>query len=254
MYNNKLVVAIKHRGKILREIGEEVYLPFGSEYSIYIKNLHSVRVLVSVEIDGDDVGDGTKFIIHPNSFIDLERFVRNGNLKKGNRFKFIERTSAVEQHRGVGAEDGLIRVEFQFEKKYEPFHWNNGVVNSTTTWTTTGGGGTYTCSSPVIGSTARGVDSPNGNVDTVFTNYAASDIGVTAPGSISDQQFFEGEWFPVELGSHSIVLRLLGETADNVQVRKPVTVKAKAVCSSCGRRNKATAKFCAECGTSLQLV
>ena len=43
MYNNKLVAAIKSNGKVLREFGEEVYIPFGSEYSILIKNLHSVR-------------------------------------------------------------------------------------------------------------------------------------------------------------------------------------------------------------------
>jgi hypothetical protein len=52
---------------------------------------------------------------------------------------------------------------------------------------------------------------------------------------------------------HSIVLKLLGETPDNKPVLKPVTVKAKPKCTTCGRQNKAHAKFCVECGTALEI-
>ena len=58
MYNNKLAVAIKSAGKVLREFNkDEVYVPFGNEYSIFVKNMNSVRALVKVSIDGVDVGD-----------------------------------------------------------------------------------------------------------------------------------------------------------------------------------------------------
>ena len=43
MYLNKVAVAIKSNGKVLREQGDNVYIPFGSEYSIQVKNLNSVR-------------------------------------------------------------------------------------------------------------------------------------------------------------------------------------------------------------------
>jgi hypothetical protein len=118
MYNEKLAVAIKSAGKVLRENKDTVYLPFGSEYSVLIKNLNSVRVLAKVSIDNqpvDESGDG--FVIDANSSLDLERFIKSGNLNEGNRFKFIERTGRIEEHRGVQVEDGLIRVEFQFEKR-----------------------------------------------------------------------------------------------------------------------------------------
>lgn len=126
MYNEKLAVAIKSAGKVLREFKDTVYVPFGAEYSIFIKNLNSVRALVKVSIDNQQVdqsGDG--FVIGANDTLDLERFLKNGNLKQGNRFKFIERTGKIEQHRGIGIEDGLIRVEFQYEKvlpKVEEVH------------------------------------------------------------------------------------------------------------------------------------
>ena len=38
MYSNKLIACVKHNGKILREKGENVLLPFGSEYTLYFKN------------------------------------------------------------------------------------------------------------------------------------------------------------------------------------------------------------------------
>lgn len=257
MYDSKLVVAIKSHGKVLREIGENVYLPFGSEYSVFIKNLNTVRALVKVEIDGRDLGDGVKFIIPANGEVDLERFITNGNMDKGNRLKFIERTGAVEQHRGVGVEDGLIRVEFNFEKVYEPTVWHTS--NTFYSSSTPIGGGTFTSSGPIASSNVR-----SANVNSADTGSKAvmdwmevepeNDAGITVEGSISDQQFEQGAWFATETKTHAIVLKLLGETSDNVQVSKPVTVKTKAICKTCGRRNKATANFCGQCGTSLQLV
>jgi hypothetical protein len=39
-------------------------------------------------------------------------------MNSGNRFKFIERTAQIEDYRGIKAEDGLLRVEYAFEKEY----------------------------------------------------------------------------------------------------------------------------------------
>lgn len=180
VYSNKLVACVKVDGQILREQGETVTVPFGSEYSIYLKNLNSVRVQVKVSVDGQDATEGTWLVIQPNSSIELERFIKGGNLSRGNRFKFIERTGKVEKHRGVGAEDGLIRIEYQTERVapkpvhipvvqydyynvyvpwYRPIWWGgtyiwNGVqyvcnnapasLNGSTTFTTSGAGQTVT--------------------------------------------------------------------------------------------------------------
>src|SRR5271165_3059205 len=101
MHNEKLVTCIKVAGKVLREQKDQVFIPFGTEYSIFIKNLNSVRALVRLNLDGVDVTDGTDLVVGPNSSIDLERFMKKGNLSQGNRFKFIERTGKVEAHRGI---------------------------------------------------------------------------------------------------------------------------------------------------------
>ena len=130
MYNNKAAVAIKVNGKVLREFKDTVYIPFGSEYSILLKNLNTVRALINVYIDGDNVVPGG-LVLNAGQEVDLERAIRNGNMSEGNRFKFIERTSNIEDHRGIKLEDGLIRIEFQFEKVYkrqEGIHWNNNLT------------------------------------------------------------------------------------------------------------------------------
>ena len=268
MYNSKLAVALKSAGKVLREFGETVYVPFGSEYSVLIKNLNSVRALVKVEVDGVDVGDGTRFVVDPNSDVELERFIKNGNYKQGNKFKFIERTANIEQNRGVGVEDGIVRIEFNFETKpvtlfrnnWE-WDWNNGphyFSNNDSSDASRGIIGNsvnvnYTADINSVQAGANLTRSFTAN-DASVKSVEQNEAGITVPGSISNQEFKSANWFPTEAETHVIVLQMLGQTEDNQQVIKPVTVKAKPKCTTCGRVNKATAKFCTECGTSLQIV
>lgn len=118
MYKNQLAVAIKHNGKILRENKDLVQLPFGSEFSVLVKNLNSRRVKFTLHIDGTDVLDGQEIIVNANSETEMKRFIRNGNMNEGNAFKFIERTAAIEDGpRGIKVDDGIVRVEFWFEQE-----------------------------------------------------------------------------------------------------------------------------------------
>jgi hypothetical protein len=262
MYNDKLAVAIKSAGRVLREFKDIVYLPFSSEYSILIKNLNTVRAMVKVSVDGTDVGGGHEFIIQPNSELELERSLANGNLNEGNHFKFIERTGAVEHHRGIDIEDGIVRVEFDFEKKqsitiYPPYNPHPYTLYGTLQGTgyppdtllrSHSFGGGVTTSGGFTDNTPCVFDAEGSNV-----SYSVNQNGITVPGSISDQQFTYGSSFQTENNPRVIVLKLLGETERGV-VREPVTVKAKPKCVTCGRVNKATAKFCTQCGTSLEIV
>lgn len=276
MYGNKLAAAIKVNGKVLREFKDTVYVPFGSEYTILIKNLHTQRAVVNIYIDGDNVVPGG-LVLNAGQEVDLERSIKNGNLNEGNRFKFIERTSAVEEHRGVKLEDGLIRIEHQFEKPYVPPQWNKS------SWIGSGSndsiypmGSTVSTNSMNIGGVLRSIDYSKGeavkaSATTLINNYCAdngivskselhdgsatmdwmNDVGITVPGSKSEQKFQTTYMNAMEAEKHNMVIRILGETANNKPVERPVTVKAKQKCDTCGHTNKATAKFCSKCGTSL---
>jgi len=297
MHKDKLVVVIKNGGKVLREFEDTVYVPFGTEYSIFFKNLNNVRALANITVDGKSATDGVNLVIPANGSVNLERFIKNGNLHAGNKFKFIERTAGVEKHRGVEAEDGLIRVEYRFEKvypkwEYKPTPW---VAPRSKEWWEYQGEvkckgfnptmDTYTYNS----SDAAGqnyLDGDGGNMEmsrsftasasaapvntALNTGYATprnkimksaaprkevtNDVGITAPGAVSNQSFYVADWFATETESHVIVLKLLGETEKGTIVSRPITVHAKPKCTSCGKTNKAIARFCTECGTGLELV
>ena len=279
MYQSKLVASLKANGKILREFKDTVYIPFGSEYSFLIKNLNTTRALVNVFIDGDNIIDGG-LVINAGQEVDLERYVKNGNLKEGNRFKFIERTSAVEQHRGVKLEDGVVRIEFQFEKPQQvrpnPFQTNMPIYGQyqgvTDKFSLTASGSTNASYSTNVNGMMRGVDFSNG--ESVKATAAAAinkvapqasemhdgmatmdwnDAGITVPGSKSTQAFNTTTMGQLESEKHTIVLKLLGMTAENQAITMPVTVKHKPKCVTCNKQNKATAKFCTECGTALEI-
>lgn len=270
MYSNKLAVALKSAGKVLREFKDTVYVPFGTEYSILIKNLDTRRVSVTVSVDGIDATENVSLLIDANSDIELTRFIKNGNLNSGNRFKFIERTSSIEQHRGVGIEDGLIRVEFEFEREIPKLTqrdlWNQPIggyypdnsrwFSSTQTYTSNAVATKGLRSADVLNVAAVN----NGISATYSTNAVATsaaplnDVGITVPGSVSNQQFHTTYGFIGDGQKHAVVMKLLGETAGGAPVVQPVTVKARPKCVTCGKLNKATAKFCSECGTSLVLV
>lgn len=260
MYENKMICVIKSNGQVLREFKDQVYLNFGSEYQIYLKNLNTVRALVHVDIDGTDITPNG-LVINANSEISLERSLANGSLTEGNRFKFIERTGNIEQHRGIGAEDGIVRVEFQFERVYQSLwsttdSWNTYkqyVADPNLRYGSTGG----ILRNTVFGSNSlnvggRGTSAGSTISAQSFNATFNNDAGITVPGSHSNQSFSTVSAFPLESEKHAIVLKLLGHAGER-PVLEPVTVKSKPKCQTCGKLNKATAKFCTECGTSLVL-
>ena len=283
MYESKLAAAIKVNGKVLREFNKDtVYIPFGSEYSILLKNLNTKRAVVNIFIDGQDIVEGG-LVLNAGQEVDLERFVKNGNLTEGNRLKFIERTAAIENGpRGVKLEDGLVRVEFQFEQPPRPITWT-----TTTTWNNNqiypmGGIGGAMPTTYNVNGVLRSVDfSANGatvqaQASAAINQYCAengianksevhegtatmdwmsapvNETGITVPGSKSTQKFSTVYMGVMEPEKFSMVFKLLGQTP-NSPVAKPVTVKHKVKCTTCGRQNKHNAKFCTECGTALEI-
>ena len=250
MYSKKFVVAAKSNGQILREQDDTVFLPFGSEYSLLLKNLNSVRALVTVEIDGVKATEGISLIIKPNESIDLERFIKNGNMESGQRFKFIERTAKIEEGpRGIRAEDGLIRVEVQFER-IDVQMAQTGILRNTLN--VRGTFDSWTCDSSSI-PCSNTMDSQmlsSYNISATSCSSPVSAPGITVGGSVSSQQFVQGSWFPTEYSKHVLVLKLQGTTGD-VLIKEAITVKTKIDCPTCGTKNKGTAKFCDECGTGL---
>ena len=249
VYHEKFIAVVKCRGKILRERKDDsttVYMPFGEEYSILFKNLNSFKALVSVSIDGADVLDGHRLIVNPNSTLELERFVRN--LKQGNKFKFIRKTEKISNHRGDFVDDGIIRIEYQFEAPVTtifpyayPVYYRNGftcvppsivcgtslnssnsayygsVTTDSVANTTIGAYNTQISNSTSNAIYNNSTLTSNSSSPTKSANFVNNvnelskpleDEGITVNGSISNQEFNVGCIGALELNKYVITLKL----------------------------------------------
>jgi hypothetical protein len=273
-YKDRFVAEIKCNGKILRVRNDTVTLPFGSEYSLLLKNLNSRRACVKISIDGQDVLDSVSLVLSPNETTELQGFMKDNVAT--NRFKFIQKTKEIQDHRGDRVDDGLIRVEFAFEEPFiqkniikdydwpqrrdmiweyhhHYYHWpsfrydyNNPSI--------------YYCSN--ISSNVEDAKSePLGTCDVSFVSDQVSgtpktfepnpDEGITVKGSEINQQFNY-----TSIGSLSqaevIIIKLRGENIKGEPVQKPITVSTKLTCKTCGRISSSSSKFCSNCGTFLE--
>ena len=272
-YKDNLVVEVKCGGKIMRVKDEAVYLPYGSEYSLLLKNLDSRKASIKIHIDGQDVLDYSSLILKPNSTTELEGFLRGSDVS--NKFKFIQKTKQIQDHRGDKIDDGLIRVEFAFEKEkklirkiiteehhHTYHHWNynnwfSGV--SDVRYGSSGDVGNVDITCNAGDPIAKGVASTPRATNMVVTDSLGiesnsqplADEGITVKGSESDQSFRYGSIGALE-PSKVITIQLKGETSSGASIQQPVTVKTKLQCSSCGTKSKSSYKFCPNCGTFLE--
>jgi hypothetical protein len=277
-YKDHFVVEVKSNGKILRVKDNAVFLPFGSEYTLYLKNLHSRRASVNVSVDGEDVLDNHSLILDANSSTELQGFLR-GNVAR-NRFRFIQKTEQIQKHRGDRADDGLVRVEFAFEKLQpepkivntikEVHHYYNPPVQFTyygtnTDWSYTdhnlsAGKTPHPGSENIMYSStddsslrSRGIS--NVTVDSLGVQNVSevpnADEGITVKGSEVNQQFNYSTIGELE-EANVIVISLKGIKDSGGEVSQPVTTTKKLQCKTCGTKSKSLFKYCPTCGTFLE--
>lgn len=295
VYNQKLIAVVKCEGRILREHkhphdgGPCVRLPFGSEYTVLLKNQEARRAIVKITIDSQDVLGGDELVLNPDEELELKGFLSKG--KATHSFKFIQKTEKIVEHRGDKIDDGMIVIKFTFEKcKPEPiFYVPSRIVEEhhhhhhhhpwVQTWPQS-----YPHSGPFYGSSSGIGDQVLGgqmnccadmsNVSfsaqaqsSVLTKSASNqnvmrassyippdlnvDEGITVKGSEVDQRFQNTKVGPLESNWNSIVLRIIGQTENGKPISKPLKVRDKVTCDTCGTKNKSNNKFCSECGTSL---
>ncbi len=277
-YQDKFVAEVKVNGRILRIKNGSVYLPFGSEYTLYLKNLNSKRASVNVSIDSEDVLDNNSLLLDANSSTELQGFLR-GNVAR-NCFKFINKTQQIAEHRGDKADDGLIRIEFAFEKP-QPEPWIKKTIdevhhyhhNEPTKWTyyntpdwnksrgiqnsgesamnisTASAGGPPPVSSQKVNYSSNVTMDSLGVAPQAVPNV---DEGITVKGSKVHQSFRYSSIGELE-DSTVIIISLKGLTGEtNKPIQDAVTVKTKIECPTCGTKATSSAKYCANCGTFLE--
>jgi hypothetical protein len=275
-YHQKFVCVVKVNGRILREFNNDssessVLLPFGTHYSILCKNLESRPARLKVWIDGEDVLSGNGIIIPAGQEHELKGFMNSGG-KVTNKFKFIQKTEQIIDHRGDRIDDGIIRVEWQYEKPkpvkidfYEN-HYHNDYYwyHPKPYWPWNPW--SYPWITYSSGSASGNVKGLSGNIQvtncvnsTEMSKYAdvpmatpAPDEGITVKGQNINQQYSTGYIGALESNKHVMIIRLKGTTVvAGEKVVTPVEVKTKVQCPTCGIMAKSGMKYCSNCGTNI---
>ncbi len=240
VYNNQFIVVIKHKGKVLREFsGNVVRLPFGSDYSIMMKNKDSSRkALVEVFVDGKDALDSNSIIVSPEQSVELKGFMEGSIVR--NKFRFIEKTNEISKYRGNFIEDGLVEIKYSFEEPQVTWY---SLTKDTAP--------RANCYFSGVSETKFTASSSDQNIS---CSVGANECGITVPGAETKQDFQTGVIGSTGFKS-SIIINLKGETtttkAKRKRVKKPITVKTKIRCSTCGRRWRSSMKYCGNCSTYL---
>jgi hypothetical protein len=252
MYQEKFIAVIKHKGKILREDGGLVRLPFGSEYSIFLKNKNSVKAVANVEVDGEDVLQKHGIIVPPNQSVEITGWMRS--MDRTNKFKFIRKTREIQKFRGDRLDDGIVRIEYIFEKQpvFEVIKdswpvcpkndWPKCPINK---WD----GCTYNAfTTPLTDGTSSG--------DYVMSSYNCSvplrDEGITVKGTMINQGYRYGSTDLLEDASHVIIINLRGISKIGRKIEKVITTRSRIQCEICGRKWKSSVKYCGNCGNYLR--
>jgi len=305
MHLNHLVVAIqKTNGDTLREsdvrleVVDEissptkhskratVYLPFDTEYSLFFKNTADTRAVLDIIIDGTSVLGGDRVVVEPHSESRLERFLLDGNLKTGKRFKFVALDDPGVQNPSE-PKNGLVEVVCRWElpviqlqqigtpvvfwpefwpiyrrpiRKYptdypyfpyfpeQPIIWSNTSLTSYSP-------GTVGASSnfSIAASNAAPVQCNAFHAD-LHTQVpdAGARRGATAEGSVSDQQFSNTLTSTLSADTTTLRFQILAPAIKDT----PVTVKEtrRKDCAKCGARIPTHARFCLVCGAECAML
>lgn len=252
MFKDNFIVAVKYNDSILREDGDTVTLPFDSEYSILLKNLNSKRASINITIDGEDILNGNSLVLKPNSVLDLKGFLEDDDEVK-KKFKFIHKTKDIADYRGDRIDDGLIRIEFAYEKPQTNWYWKvyGEELGTGWYWKTYYKDDTSYYNRGTSYSSVK--DSLPGTVmmmNSIVNDTPSDDEGMTVKGSDTSQGFVSTYINELE-PSQVIILKLKGITKDGKDIKKPITTKDKITCPTCGKTSKSDAKFCYNCGTAL---
>lgn len=116
MFKNNVVISIKVGQNFLQDIESIVQIPFGTEYSVLIKNLNNKPINVKMFIDGKLNGIEKGFLVKEKESISINSFLdpsfRSLN-NTCNALKFINKSPELNSRRTENIEDSLLRFEVE---------------------------------------------------------------------------------------------------------------------------------------------
>ncbi len=116
MFKNNVVISIKVGQNFLPDNESIVQMPFGTEYSVLIKNLNNKPVNIKMFIDGKLNGIEKGFLVKEKESITINSFLdpsfRSLN-NTCNALKFVNKSPELNSRRVENIEDSLLRFEVE---------------------------------------------------------------------------------------------------------------------------------------------
>jgi hypothetical protein len=254
-YSNNFVVCVLVDGKVLEERADGVVpIPFGSEYTIRLRNKNSRKAVAKVFIDNEDKTNGGSVVVNANDYVDLERSTLDSDNQK---FKFVKSDSPQAADAGKSPDkdfNGVIRIEWKLEveqpkvqKEYVPYPvpWPQPIwPRRPYPWHLPERYGIVKERYGIIDTSS----SPMSFCSNRTRSLKSSDLseGCTVQGSQSTQTFRNVH---IKLESTTTVMQLV---LRGYNIERPAEVLAEGkYCTECGAKAAKRAKFCANCGKVL---
>lgn len=274
VYSSNFVLTVVVGGHIQKEKANGVVeIPFGSEYTLRLRNKNDRRAVVKISIDGENVSGGG-YVIPAKQVIEIKR-----HWDKDCAFKFVDLDSEEAHDAGKNGpnpdkQKGVVEAKFHLEKKVvnpvEVHHYHHHYDQQwSDLWPWFGHGPYGPPYKPMI-PTSKGVmrstnpevtcsAQPDAEVRTSgfnmnqggFMSFAPTQDGCTVEGELTGQQF--STTF-VDYESEFVVCKLFlqGYHVSQSDVGSIGTTDAKTYCTNCGAKRPAKKqRFCGNCGSRL---
>ena len=230
-FRNGYVAVIMQNGRPVRQQAGTCILPFGSEYQILLKNKTLGRVRADIFIDGAPASDSS-YIIDAHSSSLIKRFALDGDLEKGNAFKFVKKEETESEVDSSNFDFGIIEVKFYPEcPSYQFNNWPGNLIIEK--------GPDYYGAEFTVG-TRTGDPMPKSPEVYACTT---PQVGGTVQGQAVAQQFTATDWAGDLWASTVIRIKLMGPKVHETGSTR--------YCTVCGNEIDRIWKFCTSCGTQL---
>jgi len=251
MYSSNFVASVLVGGKIVREEGNTVKVPFGGEYCVRLRNKNNTLCIVDLYVDGELANTVGSLVLEGNSYYDVRGFLTKlGNHKK---FQFVKLSDNRVRQPGE-LENGIIEARFYLQKQVErvkeviverPIYiYNDRLINPWFQWNQekfyTDSTFTSPCIMPAGLLSANIVSEPASNYNCNGTNSKCSN-GATIEGQQFSEQF-ETVRLDVESKPTIIRIKLMGYQTD------------RNTCIYCQTRYERNDKYCKNCGKPVNIM
>lgn len=256
MHTNKISVAILVDGKSLYESkNNEVFLPFGTTYEVFIKNQNSFDIYVNFNIDNKHLYGKKYHKIEANSSKTIKTFSFNDT---NYSFKFIEKNEQMQKLSKTSSFDGNLVVNvFKLRdllkelEESNPFKhltkpltrptvlFNKTLLNEDSEqYISTGSSLRSSFSSELSSKEKVSLNSPVGN--TTFGEPLKESVFTPSEHSLKQETFF--------------TFKLCGVSDKKEPIVEPLFAKNNLRCLVCDSKIKTEQKYCSCCGSYIVLT